>query len=148
MNGAGLSLGALDGVQGPGEAAELAAEALRAVNHLTIGAPSPGVPGWEEISDLYRVLGELRFLTDRLSQVLRQLVQHLERTTEVCSYQSDAGTRESPEALVAAAVLALEEAQHHVCQAGSHLNTAHMAIAHLYTEPVATERGSSQQMER
>ncbi len=133
MTGSGLPHDAMNEVHGPGAAAELAAEALRAVNRLTIGAPSPGVPGWEEVGDLYRVLGEVRLLTDRLPQVLRQLAQHLERPAGLCSYRTDAGTCESPERLVAAAVLALEDAQHHVAEAGSHLNAAHVAVAHLYT---------------
>jgi hypothetical protein len=47
-------------VTGPVAAAEQAAESLRTVNHLTLRAPAPGTPGWEDIGDLYRVLGELR----------------------------------------------------------------------------------------
>jgi hypothetical protein len=111
----------------------LAAEALRTVNHLTIGAPSSGVPGWEEVADLYSVLGAIRILTGRLPQVLRQLGQHLERPAGRCSYRTDAGTSESPEGLVAEAVLALEGAQHHLVEAGSQLDAAHSAVAHLYT---------------
>ena len=45
---------------GPVDAAEHAAEALRTVNHLTTTAPAPRTPGWEDLGDLYRVLGELR----------------------------------------------------------------------------------------
>jgi hypothetical protein len=123
----------MEGVSGPDAAAAVAAEALRAVNHLTIGSPSSGVPGWEGVGDLYRVLAEVRVLTDRLPQVLGQLARHLERPAGLGAYKADAGTSESPERLVAAAVLALEGAQHHVAEAGSHLNAAHTAVAHLYT---------------
>lgn len=49
---------------GPVAAAEQAAESLRMVNHLTIGAPSAGRPGWEDVGDLYRVLGELRLVVE------------------------------------------------------------------------------------
>lgn len=49
----------------PASAAEVAAEALRALNRLTIGPPSPGMPGWGQVGDLYRVLGELRVLSER-----------------------------------------------------------------------------------
>ena len=123
----------MQGVTDPGAAAEMAAEVLRAVNHLTIGAPSSGAPGWEDVGDLYRVLGELRVLTDRLPQGLGQLARHLERPAELGAYQTDSGTSESPERLVAAAVLALAAAQHLVAEAGSHLDPAHSAVAHLYT---------------
>lgn len=122
----------MQGVTGPVAAAELAAEALRTVNHLTMGAPSSGVPGWEEVGDIYRLLGEVRVLADRLPQVLGQLARHLERPAGVGSYKSDAGTSESPERLVATAVLALEGAQHHVGEAGSYLSAAQTAVAHLY----------------
>lgn len=120
-------------VPGPGAAAEMAAKALRVVNHLTIGAPSTGVPGWEGVGDLYRVLSEVRVLTDRLPQVLGQLARHLERPAGACSYKTDAETSETPERLVAAAVLALEGARQDVGEASCHLNAAQMAIAHLFT---------------
>ena len=45
-------------MSGPVDAAEQAAESVRAVNHLTLRAPSPGTPGWEDVGDLYRVLDE------------------------------------------------------------------------------------------
>jgi hypothetical protein len=53
----------------PSGAAENAAEALRTLNHLTLAAPTPGAPGWEDVGDVYRVIGELRALADRLPQV-------------------------------------------------------------------------------
>lgn len=133
MTGARWPVDTMQDVSGPGEAAAMAAEALRAVNHLTIGAPSSGVPGWESVGDLYRVLCELRVLTDRLPQGLGQLARHLERPAELGAYQTDSGTSESPERLVAAAVLALDAAQHLVAEAGRHLNAAHSAVGHLYT---------------
>lgn len=132
MTGSVLPLDVMNGLAGRGTSAELAAEALRAVNRLTIGAPAPGVPGWEDVGDLYRLLGELRVLTERLPQALGQLARHLERPRDGTYYRSDSGTCESPEALVATAVLALEDAQGHVHQAGIELGTAHSAVAHLY----------------
>ena len=97
-------------MQGPGAAADLAAEAVRVVNRLTIGSPSPGLPGWEEVGDLYRVLGELRVLTERLPQALGQLARHLERPRDGIYYRSDSGTCEHVETLVTTAVVALEDA--------------------------------------
>ena len=56
---------------GPSAVAESAAEALRTLNHLPLCPPSAEVPGWEDVSDVYRVLGELRLLVERVPQVLR-----------------------------------------------------------------------------
>lgn len=120
-------------IDDPAVAAEIAAEAVRAVNRLTLAPASDGAPGWECVSDLYRVLGELRVLTDRLPQAFDQLARHLERpAVDGGGYKCDAGTAESPERLVAAAVLALEGAQLQAAEAGHHLNAAHSAVAHLY----------------
>lgn len=66
-------------VQDPGAAAELAAEAVRTLNHLTLAPPSAGTPGWEDVTDLYRVLADVRVLTERHPQAIYQLVCHLER---------------------------------------------------------------------
>ena len=133
MNGGRLPLDAPIGVQGPGAAADLAAEAVRVVNRLTIGSPSPGLPGWEEVGDLYRVLGELRVLTERLPQALGQLARHLERPRDGIYYRSDSGTCEHVETLVTTAVVALEDAGRDVRQVGVSLNAAQSAVAHLYT---------------
>lgn len=133
MTSAALPLDAMNGVAGPGAAAELAAEALRVVNRLTIGAPSPGVAGWEEVGDLYRVLGELRVHTERLPQALGQLARHLERPRDGIYYRSDSGTCEHAETLVTTAVMALEDAERDVRQVGINLSAAQSAVAHLYT---------------
>jgi hypothetical protein len=134
VNGAGLPTDAPYGLQSPGAAADLAAESVRVVNRLTIGAPSPGVPGWEDVSDLYRVLGDLRLLAERLPQVFEQTARHLERPGhDGCSYKSDTGTSQSPDILVATAVVALANAERDVRQVGINLSAAHTAVAHLYT---------------
>lgn len=126
-------LGLLDAVEDPGMAAELAAEALRRVNRFTLVVPARGVSGWESVSDLYRVLGELRVLADRMPQAFDQLGRHLERPAdEGSSYKSDSGTSESPESLVASAVVALKDAERDVRQVGVNLNAAQSAVAHLY----------------
>lgn len=110
---------------------ELAAEALRVVNHLTIGAPSPGVPGWEELGDVYRVLGELCLVVDRLPQAIDQLCPHFERSAGAGCYRADAGTQDTPERLVASAVASLGAAQTDARQVGSQLAAAHAAVADL-----------------
>lgn len=99
----------MDCVGDPVAAAELAAEAMRAVNRLTLGPPSPGEPGWSEVGDLYRVIGGLRVLLERLPQAFGQLARHLaEPGTRFL--RTDGGTPENPEALVAIAVMVLNAA--------------------------------------
>lgn len=115
----------------PGGAAEMAAEALRALNRLTVAAPSSGAPGWEEVGDLYRVLGELCLLVDRLPQALGQLARHLQHPTGAGWYRADAGTRDSPESLVASAAASLGAAQADAWRVGGQLAAAHSAVAHL-----------------
>ncbi len=131
MTGAVERVDALHAVRDPGSAAALAAEALRAVNHLTLAAPSSGVPGWEEVGDIYRVLGELRLLTERLPQAVEQLARHLRRSAGSGCYRSDGGTRESPETLVVRAVVALEATGVGAQEVGTQLAAAHSAVAHL-----------------
>jgi hypothetical protein len=119
-------------VTGPVDAAEHAAEALRMVNHLTIAAPAPGTPGWEDIGDLHRVLGELRVLAERLPQACGQLARHLERPATGRAYEVDATAAGPAPVVVASAVLALEDAQRCAAQTGEHLNEALSAVAHLH----------------
>jgi integrase len=124
----------LAAIDDPAVAAEIAAEAVRAVNRLTLAAPSTDAPGWESVSDLYRVLGELRVMTDRLPQAFDQLARHLQRPVgEGSAYKSDANTSITPEDLVAAAVVALEEAEAHLRKAAGAANSAQSAVSHLST---------------
>lgn len=131
MTGAAEPLDALHAVPDPGSAAALAAEAIRAVNHLTLAAPSPGLAGWEYVGDLYRVLGELRLLAERLPQAVEQLSRHLQRSAGYGCHRSDDGTSESPETLVARAAIALEAAQVGAEEVGGQLAAAQSAVAHL-----------------
>ena len=61
----------------PQEAAERAAEAIRALNHAT----RPGTAELD-VTDVYDVLAELALLTARLPQALRQLEDLLDRLVE------------------------------------------------------------------
>lgn len=117
---------------GPVDAAEHAAEALRTVNHLTIAAPAPRTPGWEDVGDLYRVLGELRVLAERLPQACGQLARHLERPADGCAYEADATADGPAPIVVASAVLALEDARRCAARTGEHLNEALSEVAHLH----------------
>lgn len=117
---------------GPVDAAERAAEAVRAVNHLTLRAPSPGTPGWEEVGDVYQVLGELRVLAERLPQACSQLARHIEGPAAGRVYEVDATADASAEVVVASAVLALDGAERCASRTGEHLNEAMSAVAHLH----------------
>lgn len=118
---------------GPVDAAEQAAESVRAVNHLTLRSPSPGTPGWEDVGDMYRVLGELRVLAERLPQACSQLARHLERPATDRAYEVDATADASAEVVVASAVLALHDAQRCASRTGEHLDEALSAVAHLHS---------------
>lgn len=125
----GLAPRAMGG-DGPGVAAEGAAEAIRTVNHLTLVAPSPGVPQWEDVADLYQVLGDLRLLVERLPQLLSQLARHLERPA--CGgYRRDGGTTDTPDGVVACAVAALGAARDSVSNGAAELGVARTAISRL-----------------
>ena len=101
---------------------------------VSTAPPTTDAPGWESVSDLYRVLGELRVLTDRLPQAFDQLARHLQRPVgEGSAYKSDANTSITPEDLVAAAVVALEEAEAHLRKAAEAANSAQSAVSHLST---------------
>jgi hypothetical protein len=126
-----------------GAVAEAAAEAVRTLNHLTLAAPSEGTPGWEDVGDLYRVVGEVGLLIDRLPQVLRQIADYLERSAD--SYEVDEAAPATAAAMVAGAVLALAHARDHLRWAGGSIGAAHSATAHLYM-PVPMQVGASAPM--
>ncbi|WCO67937.1 hypothetical protein PO878_04265 [Iamia majanohamensis] len=114
----------------PGLAAEHAADTVRTLNHLTLSRPSTGTPGWEDVADLYRVLTEVRVLTERLPHALGQLAQHLEHPGGD-GYRCDAATESTPDELIALAAGSLREAQTTVERAGDHLACAQGAASHL-----------------
>lgn len=116
----------------PADAAEDAAEGLRSLNHLTLATPSPGVPGWEDIGDIYQVLGALRLLADRLPQAYDQLAVGLQRLGTRTAWRRDDGSDAHADELAATAVEALQVAGCIAAQIGGHLQMAHGAVAHLY----------------
>lgn len=116
----------------PSGAAETAAEALRTLNHLTLAAPSPGVPGWEDVGDIYRLLGDLRVVADRLPQVYDQVTTALERLGERRDWRADNATTKHPDEVVATAIEGLQVAGGVAEDLGWNLQQAHCAVAHLY----------------
>lgn len=129
MTGRGVS-----GVEAltPAGAAHVAAEAIRALNHLTLGAPSAGTPGWEEVDDIYRVIGELRIITDRLPQACDQLAAGLQRLGEQRDWCADEGADEHPDEVVGKAIEHLQIASCDADALGLNIRHAHCVVAHLY----------------
>ena len=116
----------------PSRAAETAAEALRTLNHLTLAAPSPGMPGWKDVGDIYRLLGGLRVVADRLPQVYDQVTTALQRLGERRDWRADNGTTKHPDEVVATAIEGLQVAGCVAEDLGWNLQQAHCAVAHLY----------------
>lgn len=116
----------------PAGTAEDAAESLRLLNHLTLTAPTAGTPGWEGVGDLYRVIGELRAITDRLPQACDQVLSALHRLGERQDWRTDDGTTKRPDEVIATAVDGLDAAGCAAEDLSWHLQQAHGAVAHLY----------------
>jgi len=133
---------------GPVVVAESAAEAVRTLNHLTLARPSAGALGWEDVTDLYRVLAEVMVLVGRLPQVFDQIARHLQFEVERGACRSDAGTDQAPMNLVARAVDGLSRAQEHGRALGEYLAVAQSAVAHLapVTDDVCGLPASSQRV--
>lgn len=116
----------------PASVADRAAEALRTLNHLTLGPLAVGVPGWEGVDDVYRVLGELRIISDRLPQVCDQLVAGFQRPGEQRAWRTDEGTTEHPDEVVSTVIEHLQVASCDADEFGLNIQHAHCAVAHLY----------------
>jgi hypothetical protein len=57
----------------PPDVAEVAADAVRRLNHSTLETPQPATPGWSSPTDVSRVLGSVLLLVERLPQTLEQV---------------------------------------------------------------------------
>lgn len=116
--------------------AEQAAEAVRALNHRTIGGALP-------IGDAYAVLGELTALAHRLDQLASQLGRGLHHRQTGPGYRLDHDGRTrwpDPANALAAAVDALDQAATIASQLGALIGTAHQIAAHLIdNHPTETE---------
>ena len=90
------------------ELAEQAADAIRALNHRTIGSA-----GQITVPDLYRLTVDVSRAVDGLPQLLEQLSQHLEARSDRGGLRLDGYGLErysSPQAAIGTAQLALSEA--------------------------------------
>lgn len=115
--------------------AEQAAEAVRALNHRTIGDTLP-------IDQAYPVLGDLASLGHRLDQLASQLGRGLHHRLTGPGYRLDHdGQARWPNAAtaVATAVDALDQAATVARQFGALIDTAHQVAAHLIDNHPDTE---------
>ena len=111
-------------------AAEQAAEATRTLNHLTLAPPAERTPGWEDLADVYAIVGQLRLLVERLPQALDQLARALEDAAVV--YGTDDGTDPTEVALTAS--IELFAGRGPATELNRSLQQAHNALSHLYVE--------------
>jgi hypothetical protein len=109
----------------PAEAADVAAEAIRTLNHATVSGT-----GYEYPSEVYEVVGALATTLMRLPQALRQAGTWLEREHEAGRVGHDRGEAFTA-AEVYSAVLALDEAAAHADTVMRALNAAHTYTGHL-----------------
>lgn len=94
--------------------------------------------GWESISDICRVAGELSLLVERLTQALEQLARHTRSAPTAGVDRCTGGVGiDDPEMVVAAAV-ALDAAQRSADLLGRQLAEAHNSLSHI-TSPWPTE---------
>jgi len=106
------------------ENAATAAEAVRALIHLTLGRGALGEP-----AELDRLVAELAIMADRLPQLLRQLHGWLITEQHADRLRSDDTT--DPARIVDRAAAQLTEAAHAAHDLGRALDNAHQLLAHL-----------------
>lgn len=109
-------------------AASAAAEALRALNHLTMRRPTAGQPGWEELPDVYAVVGELRLLVERMPQAFDQLARVFGEPDVDYGVDDDS----DPADAVRATGTTLLAARRQAIDLAGTLARAHEALSHLY----------------
>ena len=114
--------------------ADTAAEAVRALIHLTLGRGALGEP-----AELDRLVAELAVMAGRLPQLLHQLRDWLHAEQHAGRLRSDNNT--DPARIVDRAAHKLAQAGHAADDLGSALDHAHQLLAHLAaTEPDRTHK--------
>lgn len=112
------------------ELADGASQAIRAINHLTIGAHAIPAP------EMFEVLGDLKSLGYGLEQALRQLARSLASSLAVYAvYEEDGG---NPEESVAYAMESMRVAAGHASRLGEVLDGAQADISRQGYYPPST----------
>ncbi|HEX7355021.1 MAG TPA: hypothetical protein VF288_09350 [Mycobacteriales bacterium] len=108
--------------------AEQAAEAIRALNHLT----RPGVVGPSSPAETAGIVATLAATTARLPQLIGQLSSRLVTEQQHGRLRLDAlSAAPDPATAVAAATSSLARAATYAARAGHDLDAAHQRLAHL-----------------
>jgi hypothetical protein len=122
-------------VAGPAALARTAAEAVRSLNHLTLGAG-----GLEQPADAYEVLGELSLAASRLPQLLGQVGRWLTSALAGGRLGCDDGT--DPAAPVSGAWIFLSDARGSAAALAENLSHAQQQLALVNGEPSRKEARS------
>lgn len=72
----------------PAQFADTAGDAIRALNHATLGRQAD----WEYPGDAYSVVGNLAYMAGMLPQAIEQVAKHLKRLEEEDHLKSDRDT--------------------------------------------------------
>jgi len=107
--------------------AEQAAEAVRAMNHLT----RPGAGALDDPAEVCEIVVALSCATARLPQLLAQLSSWLVGERRAGRLRVDAWSDTPAAATVAAAATALTQAASGAVRASHELDAAHQHLAHL-----------------
>ena len=120
------------------DAAHVAAEAVRRLNHLTLDPPASA--DGNVLGTSCAVLGELRLLARRLPQALGQLADLLEHRERDVGLGVD--NDDDPAVVLTDVAVALRGARRDAEALGRELASAHDAAAHLFIAPcvAAAER--------
>jgi hypothetical protein len=119
------------------EHAEAAAEAIRAINHVTLDNAALPYP-----SDAYRLIGALITLTERLPQALQQTARRINRWQDAGELGIDPGTAYAgdPDRAAVDAVAGLHAGAIAAGQLRDALSQARRAISYAhYTDPAGAD---------
>jgi len=125
---------------GSGRAAlDIAGQAVRAFNHRTVARfDTHRRSGWNHVPDAYRVLGELKYLTSSLRQVIEHMNGALQHSLDDGHVGADIGSdyEGKPEEAIAKARAALTHAEANAESMYSAFETAQGLISRIhYTGP-------------
>jgi hypothetical protein len=116
---------AMTNAKTPAQLADVAAEAVRALNHETQTQQAD----WEYPGDAYSVVGSLQMLVQRLPQLYGQIADHIRQLAEGEHIRHDRGGDVAAE--VAAALDALGRAADDAVAMTAALDSAHSALGPL-----------------